>query len=50
MQKEKIHINLALSQDLLNKIKQEARDKEITYSALIRLILQAHFKDKDETK
>ena len=43
MQKEKININLALSKELLSKIKQEASKKEINSSALIRLILQEYF-------
>ena len=45
--KEKININLALSKDLLEKIKQEALAQEIAYSALIRIILQAYFKNKN---
>ena len=49
MQKEKININLALSKELLSKIKQEASKKEINSSALIRLILQEYFeKNKNE--
>ena len=46
MQKEKININLALSKELLEKIKNEADKKDIAYSALIRLILQAYFEKK----
>ena len=49
MQKEKININLALSKELLSKIKQEASKKEINSSVLIRLILQEYFeKNKNE--
>lgn len=43
MKKDKVNINLALSKELLEKIKNEADKKDIAYSVLIRLILQAYF-------
>lgn len=47
MQKEKTNINLALSKELLNMIKIEANSKELTTTAMIRLILQAYFDNKN---
>lgn len=43
---EKVNINFALSKQLLDKIKSEAELQEISYSALIILILQAHFSER----
>lgn len=37
------NINLKLSKSLLADLKAEAKRKELTCSALIRLILQAYF-------
>ena len=48
--KEKVNINLALSKQLLTEIKKEATKQELTYSALIRLILQAYLAKKNETE
>lgn len=48
MQKEeKTNINLALSKKLLQQLKEEAVEQELSYSALIRLILQAYFNTKN---
>lgn len=47
MQKEKTNINLALSKELLEKIKQEADKNELTTTAMIRLMLQAYFDKKE---
>lgn len=44
--RERVNINLALSKQLLDQIKSEAELQEISYSALIRLILQAHFSER----
>lgn len=38
-------ISMKISVELLNKIKKEAEEKEISYSALIRLILKNYYKD-----
>jgi predicted DNA binding CopG/RHH family protein len=35
-------ISLELSEDLLNAIKEEAKKQELSYSALIRLILKTY--------
>ena len=43
---EKVNINLALSKQLVDQIKNEAKLQEISYSALIRLILQAYLNNK----
>jgi predicted DNA binding CopG/RHH family protein len=48
--REKVNINLALSKQLLDQIKNEADLQEISYSALIRLILQAYLDNKYGTK
>ena len=48
--REKVNINLALSKQLLDQIKNEAELQEISYSALIRLILQAYLDNKYGTK
>lgn len=47
---EKVNINLALSKQLLDQIKNEAKLQEISYSALIRLILQAYLNNKYGTR
>ena len=46
-QKNRVNINLALSESLLDRIKQEAEQQELSYSALIRLILQAYLDSKN---
>lgn len=46
-QNDRVNINLALSKTLLNKIRQEAELQELSYSALIRLILQAYLDNKN---
>ena len=48
--KEKVNINLALSKSLLERIKREAAEQELSYSALIRLILQAYLDNKYDTR
>ena len=48
--KKRVNINLALSETLLNEIKQEAEAQEIAYSALIRLILQEYLENKNNGK
>lgn len=48
--KEKVNINLALSKQLLDQIKSEAELQEISYSALIRLILQAYLNTKHDER
>lgn len=47
---KKVNINLALSKQLLDQIKNEAKLQEISYSALIRLILQAYLNNKYGTR
>lgn len=46
LEKKQVHINLGLSSELLAKVKQEANKQEISYTACIRLILQAYFDAK----
>lgn len=48
--REKVNINLALSKQLLDQIKSEAELQEISYSALIRLILQAYLNTKHDER
>lgn len=49
--KEQVHINLSLSKEMLEKIKVLANEKELAYSAMIRLMLQAYLElSKDEQK
>lgn len=48
LEKEQVHINLGLSKELLDKIKMEANKQELSYSALIRIILQAYFNKDNE--
>ena len=47
---KKVNINLALSKQLLDQIKNEAKLQQISYSALIRLILQAYLNNKYDTR
>ena len=48
-QKPKI-VALAISESLRQKIRQEAFDSELSFSAAIRRILEAHFASSERTK
>jgi hypothetical protein len=48
MKKERVRINLDVNKELAKLIKEEAERKDITQNAMIRLILQGYFENKDE--
>ena len=48
LEKKQVHINLVLSEELLNKLKEEANKQELSYTALIRLILQTYLNNKND--
>lgn len=46
--KDKRLISLELSEELLNKVKAQAKKDEISMSTFIRLALKAYLKERDE--
>ena len=45
MKKERVRINLDLTPEMANKVKQVAETKDIAVNALIRLALEAYLKE-----
>ena len=48
MKKERVRINLDVTPELAKRIKEEAKNKDITQNAMIRLMLQKYFEDKNK--
>lgn len=48
MKKERVRINLDISKDLNEKLRQEADKRDMSMNALIRLALENYFKNTVE--
>lgn len=48
MKKERVRINLDISKDLNEKLRQEADKRDMSMNALIRLALENYFKNTAE--
>lgn len=45
MQEQKTKVNIEMPTELLNKLKIKAKERELTVSALIRLLIKQFLKD-----